>query len=227
MNDSQDIPAPQAGITPWIGSLLLAACLLMSGCTHVIRLEHAVQTHAAWENQRRPAPGDRFALERSPAQQTAAASSIQGQLEIHTTEWLTRWGSTVVNETDQAEWVIQLMWRHQQSLRDLWGDPFIPSPLWGLPGRDYVITGSGQVVWLPTPYRMPTLHHERELRIQIRNSQSSRIVYESQAIQEGPWNDSPVLIQALVEAVFTDFPMAPEGQRQVVIEQPRRPAVKP
>jgi hypothetical protein len=228
MSTSQHLSDHRAGVSRWVGALLLlAAGLLLSGCAHVIRLEHAVQTHAAWDDQRRPTPGDRFAFERSPAQQDAAVSAIQGRLEVQTREWLARWGSTVVNERAQAQWVIQLTWRHQRTWRDPWGNPFFSSPFWGLPGHDVVVTGSGQVVWLPVLHHMPSLHHERELRVQIRDATSNRIVYDSLASQEGPWHDAPVLIQALVEAAFTDFPTAPAGQRQVVIEKPRQPAIRP
>lgn len=208
----------------WRGGWLLALCLLLTGCGHVMRLEHTVQTHTDWDNQHTPVPGDRFVFERSPAQQADTQAAIQAQLETQTTEWLQAWGSTVVREKDEAQWVIQLMWRHQRTWRDPWGDPFFPGPLWGLPGRDYVVTGSGQVVWLPALHRMPTLHHERELRIQIRDVRSYRIVFDSQATQEGPWNASPILTEALVEAALNGFPLASKGTRQVVIEKPRRPA---
>ena len=226
MQPTQHLPHAATSGLRW-GALigLLAALLLLSGCASVFRLSHTVHTHTTWATDALPAAGDSVAFDWLPSQQAKPQAALRQTLEAATLAVLTHHGLQEASVAQDARWQLQLNWRQQRSWRDLWPDPFFPGPFWGLPGRDYVVTGSGQVVWLPAMHRAPTAHYERELQVLLRDARTGQVVFESTATQEGPWHDHPALIEALVEAAFDGFPQPSAGQRQVVIEKPRRPAV--
>lgn len=226
MQPSQRLPHAATSGLRW-GTLigLLAALMLLSGCASVFRLSHTVHTHTAWATDALPAAGDSFAFDRLPSQQAEPQATIRQQLEEAALTVLSQHGLQPAAEHSAARWTLQLTWRQQRTWRDLWHDPFFPGPFWGMPGRDYVVTGTGQVIWLPTMHRAPTAHYERELKVLLRDARTGQVVFESTATQESPWHDNPALLTALMEAAFDGFPQPSARQRQVVIEKPRRPAV--
>lgn len=204
---------------------LLVALLWLSGCATAYRLSHTVDTHTAWATDALPAAGDTFAFDRLPSQQAEPQAAFRQQLENAALAVLSHHGLQLAAEPHSARWTLQLTWRQQRTWRDLWHDPFFPGPFWGMLGRDYVVTGTGQVIWLPAMHHAPTAHYERELKVLLRDARTGQVVFESTATQESPWHDNPALVSALMEAAFDGFPQPSVGQRQVVIEKPRRPAV--
>ena len=94
-------------------------------------------------------------------------------------------------------------------------------PGFGFPGRDYVVTGSGQVIYAPLFLRMETPYYKREVSVIIRHAASGRVVYETRAAHDGRWNSSNPLWTAMLDAALRDFPAPPAGPRQVNIELPR------
>ncbi len=203
-----------------LAGLGLALASLLGGCASVIRLDHDVRSYAQWPAAERPAAGDRFRFERLPSQQTHAQA--QGRLESLVAERLGAWGLVPEPQgTESAKWSVEVSARAQRLPHAPWESPFDPWPGPGLAGRDYVVTGSGQVVWMPLFVRMPTPYHQRELSIVLRDRRTGAVVYESRAAHDGPWPDRPAFWAALVEAALDGFPEPPSGGRRVVTEVPR------
>jgi hypothetical protein len=100
-----------------------------------------------------------------------------------------------------------------------WGGGFGPG--FGFPGRDYVVTGTGQVIYAPLFLRMDTPYYKREVSLLIRLASNGRVVFETRAAHDGRWNSSNPLWSAMLDAALRDFPTPPEGLRQVNIEVPR------
>jgi hypothetical protein len=91
----------------------------------------------------------------------------------------------------------------------------------GIPGRNYVVTGSGQVIWTPVFMRMDLPYYKRKVSLLIRNAGNGQVVYETHAAHDGRWNSSPELWGAMLDAALQDFPAPPAGVRQVNIDLPR------
>lgn len=202
---------------PALVALGMAAALMLGGCASVIRLDHDVQSYPQWPEAQRPAPGDGFRFDRLPSQQDHGGA--QGRLESQVAERLI--GKGLVHQPAPAEtarWSVEVSARSQRLPYGPGESPFSPWPGPGLAGRDYVVTGSGQVVWMPLGWWMPPPLYQRELSVIVRDRHTGRAVYESRAAHDGPWADSPRLWDALAQAALDGFPAPPPGPRRVVIE---------
>lgn len=200
---------------------LASLALLLGGCASVLRLENDVSSFTAWPNAATPAQGDLFAFERLPSQKDAQAMQSQQTLENLARPALEKAGLKPANDAAKARWTVQVNARGVKLPRAPWEDPFDRWPGWGMPGRDYVVTGKGQVVYMPGLLHIPTPYYQREVSVLIRDAKTGQVVYESKAAHDGPWHDSPALWNALFDAALQGFPRPPAGPRRVVIDLPR------
>ena len=211
--------APGFPRLPWL-VLAWALALLLGGCASVIRLENDVRSYPQWANHERPATGDRFSFQRLPSQ--AAAAAGQADLEAQTQARLEAAGlQRVADPGGSPRWVVEVSARSQQLPYAPWDDPRDRWPGPGLAGRDYVVTGSGRLVWMPVFPRMTPPYYQREVSVVVRSASNGQAVFESRAAHDGPWADSSALWGALVQAALDGFPQPPSGPRRVVIEVPR------
>lgn len=67
----------------------------------------------------------------------------------------------------------------------------------------------------------PTTLYRYELQILMRDVRSGQLVYETQAVHDGPWNDSANILPALLRAALKDFPNPGAPVRRVDIDIPR------
>lgn len=67
----------------------------------------------------------------------------------------------------------------------------------------------------------PTTHYRYELSLLMRDVRSGALVYETQAVHDGPWNDSKNILGAMFQAALKDFPEQVRGPRRINIEIPR------
>jgi hypothetical protein len=196
--------------------LALAAALLLAGCAGMRLVDNQVQAFAAWEAGQTPAPGQGFRFERLPSQQGAQAER-QSALEAPVLQRLQAWGLRL--EADDPRWLVQVSAQTQRHPRAPWDDPW---PRFGLSGYGHVVTGSGQIVFVPTLHmRMDLPYYERELVVLVRDARDGRVVYETRAAHDGRWHDSPAIWAAMAEAALRDFPQPPAGPRRVDVEIPR------
>lgn len=207
--------------TRWLAWSLASMALLLGGCASVIRLENDVNSHTAWPSAATPAPGDRFAFERLPSQREAQAAQEQQTLENLARPALEKVGLKATNDGADVRWTVQVSARGVKLPHAPWEDPHDRWPGRGLVGRDYVVTGKGQVVYMPGFMYIPTPYYQREIALLMRDAKTGQVVYESKAAHDGPWHDAPALWTALFDAALQGFPRPPSGPRRVVIDLPR------
>ena len=58
----------------------------------------------------------------------------------------------------------------------------------------------------------------REVTVVVRELASNRVVYETHAVNDGPWFDNRVVLPAMFEAAMQGFPNPPQGPRRVDIQ---------
>ena len=127
-----------------------------------------------------------------------------------------------------APWTVQVGATALRLPRAPWEEPWGPWGPYGhfgspfaVPGRDYVVTGTGQVIFFPVFPRFETPYYQRTVSLVIRDAGSGRVAYETRAAHDGRWNSSPALWSAMLDAALQGFPQPPTGTRQVNIEVPR------
>jgi hypothetical protein len=101
-----------------------------------------------------------------------------------------------------------------------YGSAYGHRPLGGFPGRDYVVTGQGRVIYLPLFPHLPPPWYVREVSLVIRDTSSNMVVYETKAQHDGRWADDEVVWPAMLAAALQGFPKPPQGKRMVSIEIP-------
>lgn len=208
-----------------LAALALAA-LLLAGCASVIRIDNQVESFARWQDRPSgtavPAPPQVYRFERLPSQQGARN---QDELETLAEAALGRVGWSRAAEATPAPWRVQVNASVVRLPRAPWEDPYdVWGPFgypYGLPGRDYVVTGTGQVIFFPAFPRFETPYYQRAVAIVIREAASGRVVYETRAAHDGRWNSTPSLWTAMIDAALAGFPVPPAGVRQVNIDIPR------
>lgn len=235
-------PTPTAPL-PWTGLIRLcagaAALLALSGCAGVFLVDNQVQSYARWADRPTPSGSATTAIpqapqiyrfDRLPSQQDSRSGAGQDELEKLAAISLAKvgWSQAAVGVT--APWTVEVSAGTLRLPRAPWESPY--DGYWGggfgagfgnfgFPGRDYVVTGTGQVIYAPLFLRMETPYYKREVSVIIRHAASGRVVYETRAAHDGRWNSSSALWTAMLDAALRDFPSPPAGPRQVNIELPR------
>jgi hypothetical protein len=231
-------PSPHAANGPRRAALLITglALGLLTGCASVYRVDSQVQSFARWADA--PAPTNAvinaipqapqlYRFERLPSQAAENAARGQADLEAIARTALAKRGWTQAEPGVSARWSVQVSGGTLKLPRAPWEDPWDGFGYgggfggFGFPGRDYVVTGSGQVIWAPVFMRIDLPYYERKVSLLIRNAGNGRVVYETHAAHDGRWNSSPALWGAMLDAALQDFPTPPAGVRQVNIDLPR------
>lgn len=209
------------------------AALLLSGCASVILVDNQVESFPRWQDRAAkaavPAPPQVYRFERLPSQQQdQRAARGQDELERYAEAALAKLGWTRAAANVSAPWAVQVGANNVRLPRAPWEDPW---DTWGwgpfghpfaMPGRNYVVTGTGQVVFFPMMApRFETPYYQRAVSLVIREAASGRVVYETRAAHDGRWNSTPALWTAMLDAALQGFPTPPAGVRQVNIEVPR------
>lgn len=212
------------------GLALAAGAIGLTGCASVYLVDNQVQSFARWSDATAPAgalpqPPQRYRFERLPSQREGAAAKAQDALESLAQAALAKLGWTGAEPGVQPspQWAVQVSVNALRLPRPPWENPW-PHPWggWGgFPGRDYVVTGSGQVIWTPMFMNLDPPYYQREVSVVVRQAATGRVVYETRAAHDGIWPDSPAIWGAMLDAALQGFPQAPAGTRQVNLEVPR------
>jgi hypothetical protein len=224
---------------PWASLFRVAvaagALLALSGCASVFLVDNQVQSYARWAD--RPTPSGAatpipqapqvYRFDRLPSQQDQRAGAGQDALEKLAAISLAKLGWTQAAAGVTPPWTVEVSGNTLRLPRAPWESPFDSywgggfGPGFGFPGRDYVVTGSGQIIYAPLYMHKETPYYQREVSLVIRHAASGRVVYETRAAHDGRWNSSNPLWTAMLDAALRDFPAPPAGLRQVNIEVPR------
>jgi hypothetical protein len=217
------------------------ALAVLSGCASVYLVDNQVQSFSRWADQAAkpgtpvtvPQAPQIYRFERLPSQREGKIATGQDELERLAQQALVKVGWTRAAEGTSSPWLVQV---EASTLRlprapwespydgywgGYWGGGFGPGFGYAMPGRDYVVTGRGQIIWMPMYPRMESPYYKREVSLVIRHAASGKVVYETRAAHDGRWNSTNGLWSAMLDAALRDFPAPPEGPRQVNIEVPR------
>jgi hypothetical protein len=184
-----------------------AACaaVLLAGCASGYLLENRVQSFSGLTAL--PAsPTYRF--DRLPSQ---AASASQPQVEALADPALFKAG---LRRDDAApKFAVQVSARVQRVLSP-WGDPFYDP--WGWGGFGW----RGRYGWAgpPIPYARVEPWFHREVGVVVRDLGSNKVVFESQAVNDGPVLDDALILSAMFDAALQGFPNPPQGPRRVNVQ---------
>jgi hypothetical protein len=192
--------------------LAAAAAVALSGCATGYLLDNQVQSFS--QLQALPAPAT-YRFERSLSQQTDPA---QQALEALADPALHKAG--LRRDDAQPRYSVQVSARTDRTLSpyadpwDRWG--------WGggwggwglgVGGRHFGIGIGGG---FPRGGDSPWFH--REVSVVVRDLASNRVVYETHAVNTGPWMDNRSVLPAMFDAAMHGFPNPPAGPRQVNIQ---------
>lgn len=185
---------------------VLLAVVGLSGCATGFLLDNQVQTFSHLTAP--PAPPT-YRFERLPSQQ---ADPAQSALEALADPALHRAG---LRRDDAApRYGVQVTARTAPVLSpyadpwDTWGGR------WGLG-----FGGRGVGIGFGVPFgRMESPWFQREVSVVVRDLTSNQVVYETRAVNNGPWLDNRTVIPAMFEAALQGFPNPPAGPRRVDIQ---------
>jgi hypothetical protein len=230
-------------LTPLLRSLralgAAAAAVALSGCATVYLVDNQVQSYARWADQAAkpgtpvtvPQAPQIYRFERLPSQREGKVASNQDELENLTQLAMAKVGWTPAGTATSVSWLVQVDASTLRLPRAPWESPydnywggyggFGPGFGYAMPGRDYVVTGTGHIIWMPMVPRFESPYYKREVSVVIRHAASGKVVYETRAAHDGRWNSTNGLWSAMLDAALRGFPAPPDGLRQVNIEVPR------
>ncbi|WPH21438.1 DUF4136 domain-containing protein [Variovorax paradoxus] len=193
-------------------ALLLIATL--SGCATSWVVDSDVKSFSSLGTV---APGATYRFERLPSQQADPAR--QESLEAMAAAALDKVG--LRRDDARPQYSAQIGARVTAGLSP-WADPWLFDGPWGYgygyPGYARRRHGGG---WYGGPAFMPPAAnpwYEREVSIVLRDIGSNRVVYETRARNDGPYNVSATILPVMFEAALQGFPNPPQGERRVNIE---------
>lgn len=189
----------------WTGLVLLAG--LLAGCAGRYLLDNQVQSFTSLTAV--PSPST-YRFERLPSQQAPA----QAQMEALADAALQKAGMR--RDDAHPRYSVQVSGRLQRVVSP-WASPWDG---WGWGPGFHHHHGLGLGFMGPFP-RMESPWYEREVSLIIRELPSNRVVYETRALNAGPWTDSGAVFPAMFDASLQGFPTPPPGPRVVNIQLPR------
>jgi len=181
--------------------LALVAGWLLSGCTSGYLLDNDVQSFSSLQSL--PAqPTYRF--ERLPSQQVPA----QAQLESMADPALHQAG--LRRDDANARYSVQVGGAVHRILSP-WSDRWVYGA-WGGPLRHHFgygafTAGTDEPYW-----------YRREASVIVRELASNKVVFETQAVNDGPWVNDQAVFAAMFQAALQGFPAPPPGLRRVNIQ---------
>lgn len=190
--------------------LAAAAAVVLSACATGYLLDNQVQSFSHLQGV--PAqPTYRF--ERSLSQQ---ADPAQQALEALADPALHKAG--LRRDDAQPRYSVQVSARTDRTLSpyadpwDRWGWGWGGG--WGLGygGRHFGLGLGG-----PFP-RTDSYWFHREVSVLVRELGTNKVVYETHAVNDGPWLDNRSVLPAMFEAAMQGFPTPPAGPRRVDIQ---------
>jgi hypothetical protein len=183
----------------------LAAAWLLTGCATSYVVDNTVQSFSSLPALPAQA-GYRF--ERLPLQQAPG----QTQLEAWADPALHAAG--LRRDDANPHFSVQVTGRLQATLSP-WADPWDRWGGWGVGFRHH---GFGYGMGGPWGPLSDSPWYHREVGVIVRELPGNRVVFESHAINDGPWLDSAEVFPGMFSAALQGFPNPPAGPRQVNVQ---------
>jgi hypothetical protein len=189
-----------------LAALFASAALVLSGCATGYKLDNQVQSFSSLPPAAAQYP---YRFDRTPSQQ---ADPNQAQLEAFAEQALFAAG---FRRDDAApRYAVQVSARVNPMLSpyadpwDRWG--------WGFGGWGWGRHAGIGFGW-HSRFPEPSWYH-REANVIVRELASNKVVYETRAVNDGPWFDNASVLPAMFQAALQGFPNPPAGVRQVDIQ---------
>jgi hypothetical protein len=186
-------------------ALAAVALVALGGCASTYTLDNTVQSFSQIPALQQPAT---YRFERLLSQQDLS----QPQLEAMADPALNAAG--LRRDDASPRYSVQIAARTERTLSP-WADPWDRFGWgWGAFGwrRRW---GVGVHAYPPEP----SWFH-REVNVVVRDLSNNRVVFESRAVNDGPYYESEKVFPAMFTAAMQGFPNPPPGPRQVNIQIP-------
>lgn len=183
---------------------VIVACLvlLLAGCSLPRMIDSQVQSYVGTV----PAVGNAsFRFDRLPSQQNNDGK--QDQIEAFAQSALEHIG--MVRSDAAPRYVVEVLLA-VETVRNPYYRPPRPRLVVGNDGRIYE-------EW-PIFMNMEAPWFRHSVKVLLRDTGSSQVAYETTAVFDGPWTDTPNLLPPMLEAALKDYPQP--VQRRVVVELP-------
>ena len=193
------------------------AGMLLSACSGMRIVDSDVTAFPAW-NTAPPGPGTAYRFERLPSQQLP--NMQQDRIEQIAAASLAKVG--MVLNPAAARLSVQVVLNTQSGQR--YPDGTMSG---GGPGVFLGAGNFGSSVGLSFPLGgfggggFGNPYYQREVRLSMRDLTSQNVVFETRAINDGPWGDAFAVLPAVMDAALLGFPQPPVGTRRVNVEIPR------
>lgn len=185
--------------------------LLLTACSGMRIVDSDVTAYSAWSSTP-PRPGTPYRFERLPSQ--LAIGPQQDRIEASARTSLARVG--MVMEPGSARFSVQVIVNTQVVERHP-DDSFA----FGGPGVFFGAGNYGSSFGLSFPLRIGNPYYLREIKIVMRDLGTQKVVFETRALNDGPWGDGLAVLPAMLDAALMGFPQPPPGTRRVNVEIPR------
>jgi hypothetical protein len=196
--------------------IALAVALLLGGCSGMRIIDSDV---SAFSTLPAAPVSASYRFERLPSQQVSAER--QAKVEAMAESALAKAGlkrvdapaaGAAAQAPAAAQYSVLIGARTQQLDGAPWEDVRL------LPGRDYVVTGHGRMIFTRPFPGMRSPYYVREVSMLVRDLVSGSVVFESHAKHEDRWNDGDAIVPVMFEAALQGYPAPPAGVRRVNIE---------
>ena len=159
-----------------------------------------------------PTPGTPYRFERLPSQLPANAQ--QDRIETIAAASLARVG--MVLEPATARFSVQVMLGTQIGER-------FPDDGFPIGGPGVMIGGGsmGTSIGMTYPIRFGEPYYKREVTVLMRELATQKVVFETRALNTGPWNDALSVLPAMLDSALLGFPQPPAGTRRINVDIPR------
>lgn len=185
---------------------LIAAMLALAGCASTYMLDNTVQSFSQLQGLPSPAT---YRFERLPSQQDPAQVQLEGMADAALN------AAGLRRDDANPRYSVQIGARTAETLSP-WADPWGRGWGWGGWGGWGWRRHYGVGVGFGMPYEPPWYH--REVNVVVRDLAANKVVYESRAINDGPFFDATKVFPAMFQAAMQGFPNPPQGPRVVNIQ---------
>lgn len=195
----------------WTG--LALATMVLTGCATSRNVDSEVRSFSG------PAPiaaGATYRFERLPSQESKALEPLEAAAQ----KVLASKG--LVRADNKANYSVQVRLEAQPLQPDAM-TRWISSPF-----PDRVVMAPDGSLWrqIRRPLIDPTWYRH-SLQVVVRDLANGNVAYETRAVHESPWSDTPNLIAPLIEAALSDFPQSRAQPKTITVVLPAAAEVKP
>jgi hypothetical protein len=192
------------GVTAMAG--LALAAMVLSGCATSRNVESEVRSFGG------PTPiaaGATYRFERLPSQDPKAQAPLEAAAEKALS------AKNLVRDDEKARYTVQVRLDAEVLLPDTmarWASSPFP---------DRVVLAPDGTVWrqVRRPLMDP-LWYRRSLQLVVRDLANGNVAYDTRAVHDSTWTDTPNLVAPLLEAALSDFPNSESKPKTVTVVLP-------